>query len=204
MAPTFSATTGFAVCVPPNWFEVDLHPATRQGSINTLVAQRVKEVPELFAHRSDIVRTLRGAARTAHDNGAVYCAVLADGLDGGLLTANVTVSIVTAPGDAHAIADHLRPMQRRAENGPWRVVEQVELPHVGRVTRTRGVEDITMPEGTGWVRSALLQTFIPLPGPGPARVALITGASPILPLTAELHDLLDAITATFRFVSSVD
>jgi hypothetical protein len=79
------------------------------------------------------------------------------------------------------------------------VVEEVGLPHIGTVTRTRGVEDVALPDGSGWVRAALLQTFVPFPGAGQARVALITGSSPALPLAAEMHDLFDAITTTFRF-----
>jgi hypothetical protein len=200
--PVRTAPTGFALSVPPSWFEVDVHPHTRDGSINSLVRHRVRAVPELFAHRAALVRTLRGAARTAYAGGAGYCGVMVEGFDGTPLTATVTVSVVAAPGDVRAVHDHLRPIERRGRDRPWRVVETVDLPAAGRVTRTRGVEDVTLPDGAGWIRAALVQTFVPVPGPGPVRVALITGSTPIVSLAAEMHDLFDAVTSTFRFVEA--
>ncbi|MCA2214466.1 hypothetical protein [Jidongwangia harbinensis] len=200
LSAAVAAPTGFTLAVPPTWFEVDVHPNTRDGSINSLVRQRVRQMPELRTHRTALVRALRGAARTAHAHGAAYCGVMVDGLGGALLTATVTVSVVAAPGEVASVGEYLRPVGRTGDDRPWRVVEQVDLPHVGRVTRTRGVEDVTLPEGAGWIRAALLQTFVPFPGPGQARVALVTGSTPIVALAAEMHDLFDAVTATFRFV----
>lgn len=194
------APTGFALSVPPSWYEVDLHPQTRNGSITSLVRDRVTEVPALEPHRLALTHALRAAARTAHSHGAVYCGVLAEGFDAALLTATMTVSVVAAPGEVAAVGKHLRAIPERGADKPWRVVEDVELPHIGRVTRTRGVEDVPMPDGAGWVRTALLQTFVPFPGAGQARVALVTGSSPALPLAAEMHDLFDAVTTTFRFL----
>jgi hypothetical protein len=192
--------SGFALSVPPSWYELDLHPQTRTTSIDALVRARLTEVPELAPHRAALTHALRGAARTAHAHGAVFCGVLAEGFDTALLTATMTVSVVNAPGEVTAVGRHLRPIAERGADRPWRVVEEVELPHIGAVTRTRGVEDVPLPDGTGWVRTALLQTFVPFPGAGPARVALITGTSPALPLAAEMHDLFDAVTTTFRFL----
>jgi hypothetical protein len=195
--PTGAAPSGFALSIPPNWYEVDVHPNTRNSAINALVAQRTKAVPELFAHRSTLVRALRAAARTAYSHGAVYCGVLAEGFGSALLTGSVSVSVAEAPDGSGPVGDYLRPLPRTGENSRWRIVEQTELPHVGRVTRTRGVEDISLPDGTGWVRTAVLQTFVPIPET--SRVALITGSSPVLPLATEMLDLFDAITSTFRF-----
>jgi hypothetical protein len=201
-ASPVAAPTGFTLAVPPDWFEVDVHPNTRDGSINSLVRQRVRQAPDLRPHRAALVRALRGAARTAHAHGAAYCGVMVEGFGSALLTAAVTVSVVAAPGDVASVGEYLRPVERTGDDRPWRVVETVDLPHAGRVTRTRGVEDVTLPEGAGWIRSALLQTFVPFPGPGQARVALITGSTPVVALAAEMHDLFDAVTATFRFVHS--
>lgn len=189
---------GFALAVPPGWFELDLHPHTRDGTINRLVRDRVRAAPELAGHRATLVGALRAAAGTARAGGAVYCGVLAQSFDGALVTATVTVTVVAAPGDVAAVGDHLRPVAAPGADRPWRVVERVDLPHAGPATRTRGVEDVPLPEG-GWVRTALLQTYVPVPGAGPARVALITGTSPAVALAAEMHDLFDAISATFRF-----
>ncbi|WP_305783097.1 hypothetical protein [Symbioplanes lichenis] len=198
-------TSAFSITVPDSWFEVELHPDARNAAINTLVAERLKDVPELHEHRATLARVLRETARRAYDSGARYCGTLVAGLGGAVMTATVTVSIVDAPneeGAADAIAAHLTATPKRGADSLWREVESVEIPTLGRVPRTRGVDDITLPDGAGWVRSLIMQTFVPFPGPNPARVALITGSSPLLALEAELFDVFDAITGTFRFIES--
>ncbi|MDQ1646578.1 MAG: hypothetical protein QOJ50_2762 [Cryptosporangiaceae bacterium] len=69
-------------------------------------------------------------------------------------------------------------------------------PRRPRHAHPRG-QDISFPDGTGWVRAAVSQTFVPIPGT--SRVALITGSAPVLPLATEMLGLFDAITSTFRF-----
>lgn len=195
---------GFAISVPDSWFEIDVHPDTRNASIAALVDERTRAVPELREHRATLAKALREAARGAYANGAVYCGAMVEGFDGAVLTASVTVSLVRAPGDgggaAQAIEGYLHPVPRTGQDSPWRVVEHADLPQVGPVPRTRGVEDVVLPDGAGWVRSVLTQTFVPFPGPTPDDVAMITASSPILPLADELFELFDAITSTFRFV----
>jgi hypothetical protein len=196
---------GFAISVPDSWFEIELHPDTRNAAIAALVSERVRAVAALQPHRAELARALREAARNAYASGAVYCATMVEGFDGAVLTGSVTVSVAEAPGgdgQRSTIEGYLRPLPRRGDDSPWRAVEQVDLPHVGPVARTRGVEDVVLPDGAGWIRSVLLQTFVPFPGPTPDRVALITGSSPILPLTDGLFDLFDAITSTFRFIAT--
>lgn len=65
MSAAALAGAGFAVTVPPSWFELDLAPATRDGSIAALVDARVRDQPELREHRSEITRLLRQQAREA-------------------------------------------------------------------------------------------------------------------------------------------
>ena len=201
---TSAAPVGFGINVPDTWFEVDLHPDTRNASINDLVTERLREVPELYEHRAALSRALRTAARSAFAAGAVYCGTMVQGLGDAVLTATITVSLVESPNEdsaAEAIGKQLSAIASSGPDTPWREVISVELPHVGRVPRTQGVEDITMPEGSGWIRSVLMQTFVPVPGTPANRVALVTCSSPILPLATELLDLFDAITSTFRFTA---
>jgi hypothetical protein len=196
---------GFSITVPSNWFEIDVHPDTRNAAINTLVTHRVRQVPELLEHRAALVRALRAAARNAHANGAAFCAAMVEGFDAAVMTASITVSIVRLPdmaAGAGAIQDQLTGIPRRSEDSVWRRVEQAELADIGPVPRTRGVEDLVAPDGAGWIRSAVMQTFVPFPGPEPDRIALVVGTSPILPLENEMFDLFDAITGTFRFRST--
>jgi hypothetical protein len=203
-----AAPTGFAITVPSSWFEVDVHPDTRNAAISALVTERTRAIPELAPHRDTLTRALRSAARSAHANGAAYCGVMAQGFDGAVLSASVTVSIIRAPdSDAGAatITRYLQPLPRRSENAPWREVGQIELPNLGSMPCTRGVEDVVLPEGEGWVRSVLMQTFVPFPDPAqgrvPDRFAMITASSPILPMATDLLDLFEAITSTFRFIT---
>ncbi|KUL21664.1 hypothetical protein [Actinoplanes awajinensis] len=194
--------TGFAITVPESWFEIDVHPDTRNSALSALVNERVRNVPALAPHRTALTRALRGVARSAYANGVAYCAAMVQGFDEALLTASVTVSIVRNPDQdtgPSAIADQLRPLPRSGADGPWREVVQAELPGIGPVARTRGVTDVVLPEGEGWIRSVAMQTFVPFPGPHAERIAVITGSSPILPLTDDLLDLFDAVTGTFRF-----
>lgn len=144
--------------------------------------------------------TLPDGWRREDRDGVAWCGVLTQDFDTATLTATITVSVVAAPGDVAEVAWHLRPIEERGADRPWRVVEQVALPHVGTVTRTRGVEDVALPGDGGWLRSALLQTFVPFPGAGRPRVAVITGSTPVVALAAEMHDVFDTITATFTFV----
>jgi hypothetical protein len=196
--------TGFALSVPDSWFEVDVHPDTRNASIQELVQERLRDVPELFEHRSTIARALRSAARSAYAAGAVYCGTMVQGLDGAVLTATVTVTLVDAPDDktgVETIVQQLTAIPRSGPDATWRDVVYAELPELGRVPRTQGVDDVTMPEGSGWIRTILMQTFVPVPGPRSTRVAVITCSSPILPLADEMLDLFDAVTSTFRFTT---
>jgi hypothetical protein len=192
---------GFSITIPDSWFEVELHPDARNAAIATLVEQRLRDVPELREHRGALAKVLRETARRAYDGGARFCGTLVAGLGGAVLTATVTVTIVDAPNQDAAVADHLTAVPRRGPDSLWRQVESTELPGAGRVPRTRGVDDVTLPDGAGWVRALVMQTFVPFPGPDPTRVALITGSSPLLALESELFDVFDAITGTFRFIT---
>lgn len=202
MSATSTSATGFAISIPDAWLEVDLHPDSRNASINDLVTRQIKDVPQLREHRATLVRALRGAARSAHAAGALYCASMVQPIEDAVIAATVTISVVEAPNEENAsetIVAHLQALPRGTGEDPvWREVTSAELAGIGRVPRTQGVEDVTMPEGTGWIRSVIMQTFVPVPDSA-GRVALITCSSPILALSEELLDLFDAVTSTFRF-----
>jgi hypothetical protein len=195
--------TGFEITVPGAWFEIELHPDARNAAINTLVSERLREVPDLYEHRSALSKVLRETARRAWDGGARFCGTMVAGFDGAVLTATVTVTIVDAPhgeGAADTIGPHLTAVPRRGDS-TWREVTTGEVLGT-KVPRTWGVDDVTLPDGVGWIRALIMQTFVPFPGPNPSRVALITGSSPLLALETEFHEVFDAITGTFRFTGS--
>lgn len=197
--------TGFAITVPDTWFEVDLNPVTRRASINDLVRARTRGVPELAERRDEIAKVLRDAARRAADSGAIYCGVMVEAVEGTGLAASVTVSLLPASdGDlrldnAGAIAQTLTEKVARDEDDTWTKVSVVDLTDVGPAARSAGVEDVELPDGAGWIRATMMQTFVPVPGG--EGVVLISGSSPNLALAEPLLDLFDAVTGTFRFVS---
>ncbi|GLY04411.1 hypothetical protein [Actinoplanes sp. NBRC 101535] len=196
--------TGFTITVPDSWFEVELHPDARNAAIGKLVEDRIRDVPQLYEHRTALAKVLRETSRRAYDSGARFCGTLVTVVGDAIMSATVTVTIVNAPdqqGAADAIAPHLTARPRRGADSLWREVESAELPGVGPVPRTRGVDDVTLPDGSGWIRSLIMQTFVPFPGTDPDRVALITGSSPVLALETEFFDVFDAVTGTFRFTS---
>ncbi|WP_129840768.1 hypothetical protein [Streptomyces sp. RFCAC02] len=201
---------GFRISVPDSWWEFDLRPETRDNSIRRMVDERVRNVPELAEHREVVASFLRRQARQAWDSGAVYCGCMAESFGGGPpITATVTVSIIGArtssgevlPTDPAAIAGQLGTKTARREGDAWRDVSTADIPEVGTVARTKGVEDIAVPGDSRTVRAVLMQTFIPIPGDQQA-VALVSGSSQVLDLADSFFDVFDAITSTFRFTAA--
>ncbi|MER5969142.1 hypothetical protein ABT112_05250 [Streptomyces sp. NPDC002055] len=199
---------GVALSVPESWWEFDIRPEGRTATIRRLVDERVREVPELAPHRADLTAVLGRMAKDAHDSGALYLGCMAENFDGVPLTATITVSLVGARNkegtalstDPRVIAESLRPITPCREGDAWRTVTTVEIPDVGTVARTHGVEDVPVAEGDRrTLRMALTQTYIPVPG-GAGQVVLVSGASPVLDLAEAFHDIFDAVTSTFRFV----
>jgi hypothetical protein len=147
-------------------------------------------------------------AADAHDSGAVYMGCMAENFDGVPLSATVTVSVVGAKDrqgvalstDPRAIAASLGTVTARRDGDVWRRVSTVEIPEVGVVARTFGVEDVPVAPGDPrTLRMVLTQTYIPVPGITD-QVVFVSGASPVLDLAEAFHDVFDAVTGTFRLV----
>jgi hypothetical protein len=77
-AATGAGPVRFRLLTPDNWYVLDLDPVTRNGSIGRLVERRFGRTddPRLVQARRDLTALLRGAARDAADNGAVYAALM--------------------------------------------------------------------------------------------------------------------------------
>ncbi|WP_030265010.1 hypothetical protein [Streptomyces violens] len=200
--------SGFHIKVPKSWWEFDIRPASRDDTIRQLVNERVRQRPELAEHRDAFSSFLRKAARDAWQSGALYCGCMAESFGGAApVTASVTVSVIGAqtddgeilPTDPQLIAQQISPRKAKREGDAWREVTTVEIPQVGPVARTRGIEDITIPGDERTVRAVLMQTFIPVPDQH-GTVALVSGSSQVLDLADSFFDMFDAITSTFRFV----
>ncbi|MBZ4016022.1 hypothetical protein [Streptomyces purpurogeneiscleroticus] len=199
--------SGFRIKVPKSWWEFDIRPASRDDTIRQLVNERIRQRPELAEHRDAFTSFLRKAARDAWQSGALYCGCMADSFGGAApVTASVTVSVIGAQTDdgevlstdPRLIAQQISPRKAKREGDAWREVTTVDIPQVGPVARTRGIEDITVPGDERTVRAVLMQTFIPVPEQQGA-VALVSGSSQVLDLADSFFDMFDAITSTFRF-----
>lgn len=209
MTAAAPAGAGFAVTVPPSWFELDLAPTTRDGAIGALVDARVRDQPELREHRSEIVRLLRQQAREAWDAGARFCACVVEPTDEGPITASATVSVVPGPlgvdpgGQEHldALLAPLAPKEASGEDDTWRQVSVVEVPGTHGAARAWGVEDVDLPQDAGWVRVVQLLQLVPVPGSN--QVVLLACSSPVLPLADVLVDLFHAVADTLRVVPAV-
>jgi hypothetical protein len=95
------APADFRILTPANWYVLDLNPTTRTASIARLVEQRFgpTDEPRLVQARRELTALLRGAARDAADNGAVYAALMDALVDGAALSASLLAVIGPAPVD---------------------------------------------------------------------------------------------------------
>lgn len=199
-----TSTVGFALTVPESWFELEVRPALRDDAIRQLVESRVREQPELWEHRGELVKLLRRQARDAWDSGAVYCACFVMVLEESVIPGTVTVSIVPPPPGGtsaggislDAISELLPSREARQDGDPWMTRSIATIDGVGRVARSQGVTDVELPGG-GWLRTILMQTFVPLDGD---RLLLIGAASPALDLVEPLLELFDTVTGTLVLV----
>lgn len=192
---------GFSLTVPASWFELDVRPATRDALARELVERRVREQPELWERRSELVRILRRQARDAWESGAIYCACFVIALDESVIPGALTVSVIPPPlGGAtiDAISEELPTQEARDDSDTWMRRFLVDLPGIGRVPRSEGVIDVDVP-GAGWVRTIVQRTFVTLDAD---RLLLISGASPALDLVEPLLELFAAVTSTLVLVPS--
>ena len=197
---------GFSLTVPQSWFEVEVRPGRRDAALRTLVEARVRAQPELWEQRAGITKVLREQARRAWESGAVYCAALVEPTEAGPVTAAVTISFVAGPLDASSEdADRLTPLLERlvvkeaaTQDDTWSRPSVAQIGGIGACARTSGVEDLALPEDSGWVRAVVMQTFVPVPDD--RRILVVTCSSPVLPLAEELLDLFDAVTSTLHLV----
>jgi len=201
--PALDASIGFSLRVPPNWFELDVHPATRDASARELVRTRIAEVPELQGRRAEITRLLQEQAASAWEAGAVYCAAMAEAVLDGVLPASVTVFLLPGPLNARsdepdrisALLPMLQEKIAKDENDSWTRLQNLELEGCGPAVRTYGVEDVE-PEPGKKFRVVQMQTFVPVPRVN--RVILVSCSSPAVAVAEGLFELFDALTGTLR------
>ncbi|MFD4832362.1 hypothetical protein ACFWPV_21270 [Streptomyces uncialis] len=141
-------------------------------------------------------RILEGARR----RGALYAAGTTPSDGNEPLTAGVMIFSVTPPpgkaASAHALARRFPAAGRQWARGGARTFSTETLPRVGPVRRLMGVEEGELADGAPY-RLLVMHTVVPVPGS--RRVLVVLCFSPDLPLAVRVHELFDAVTATFSF-----
>ena len=186
---------GYVVRVPDSWYEIDVHPATRDDAIRVLVEDRVRGNDDLWRERRSIITFLRQQAAAAWEAGATYCASFATPTDDGPVTGSVVISLVRAPAGSSEeddLTEHLASLFTPVPKGsheydPWTSVGTIDLPGIGPCARSFGVADVEL-DG-GFIRNVFMQTAVPVPGFN--KVFLISASSPVVPLAQPLLDLVD-------------
>ncbi|MFJ7421040.1 hypothetical protein ACIQXD_20845 [Streptomyces uncialis] len=139
---------------------------------------------------------LEGARR----RGALYAAGTTPSDGNEPLTAGVMIFSVTPPpgkaASAHALARRFPAAGRQWARGGARTFSTETLPRVGPVRRLMGVEEGELADGAPY-RLLVMHTVVP--APGSRRVLVVLCFSPDLPLVVRVHELFDAVTATFSF-----
>lgn len=185
----------FALKVPDSWFEVDVRPSTRDDRAKRLIDERARAQPELWAHRSDLVRVVRRQARDAWEAGALYCAGFALVVGDQIIPGSLTVSVIPSPpagSGLDSIAELLPARDAETDGDPWVQRMTVRLPDAGPAVRSQGIVDVPLPGG-GVLRTILMQTFVPVDA---ERVLLVAATSPAVDLVEPLLELFDAVTST--------
>ncbi|MEU1513332.1 hypothetical protein ABZ490_14440 [Streptomyces sp. NPDC005811] len=197
-----SAPDRFVLRVPESWSEADLSgdslAATRAAAL------ALTDDPRQRAEINDMFRQGRELTHAARRHGALYAAGTVTLFDEGVFMANVMVFAVRAPEgqelDLATLSALLGRPARKGRTPSNRLVTSVEIPEVGTAARVTGVEEVSL---TADVTMSVLtmNTVIPVPGE-PRSYLLVACSSPNLPLETDVYDLFDAITHTFRYLSS--
>lgn len=197
----------FALDVPASWTELDLTGAAL-AEVRT-AALALTQDPRERADVNDMFRQAREISRAARRRGALFAAGTARVYDDGLFMGYVMVFAVSAPPGQELTLPVLtaqlspagagtgpRPAKGRTPGD--RVVTSATLPGIGRVARVTGTEEAALTADVS-IRMLTMHTMVPVPG-SVQDYLVITCASPNLPLEADVYDLFDAISGTFRFL----
>jgi hypothetical protein len=201
MTASGAAPIGFTLRVPPRWYEFDVWRATRSRELARLVDARIAEQPALAARRAGVLRFLRDVAGDAERHGAVYCAAMAEPVQGGgHLLASCTVLQTPGPADraertVESIAAGITAVAGSPESSAWRGVQLLSLA-AGPAVRVREVA--TVDTGGAVPQCVAMHTLLPHPdGGGVVDVVL---ASPQVHLAEAMLDVFDAISGTFAWL----
>jgi hypothetical protein len=192
----------FGLRVPDHWARFDMSDAPI-ARVRREVLKTVKD-PVTRMQAEDLFRQAQAINQSARRHGALWGAGTATMYEDVLFIGHVMVFAVAPGGDGAGadVQDLIRQLSRSNSTDSEgseaaRVVNTVELPHVGEAVRVVGTETVSVNSRTK-LEMLTMNTLIPVP-PGAGQFMLVTCCSPNLPLIEEVYELFDAITSTFYF-----
>ncbi len=189
----------FDLDVPDVWNELDLS-GEQLAEVRAQALAKTSDPRERMTI-NDMFRQGRDLTRAARKQGALLAAGTATMYDDGLFLAYGMVFAVTTPAGQELTLPVLSAQLGVGADGAApkeRTITSVRIPDVGQVARVTGTETTRVTADVD-VKLLVMHTMIPVPG-RPGDYLVVTLASPNLPLRADVYDLFDAITNTFRFL----
>jgi len=177
---------GYAYLLPAGWLHLDVRPEHRAESVRRAVRRRVSEEPALGPRRSELQGLLEREGALAWLQGAQRVSLLAERDGESVATAAVTLVVTEVEGFD---------LQEAARDG-GRIVALAQQPAV----RLCWSSSAPAPGAGGAAASRCWQLLVPWPGR--PRVALLTMASPCVPLWPLLEATFDACAQTFHWTWS--
>jgi hypothetical protein len=184
---TAQGVNGYRLVVPADWYGIELEPARREQSVNTLVAKQFARADNVTRLKAQAKRELLARAAATYEAGGVELFLSLRRVSGVPIPASLAVFLL--PPDDGRVVTGTRIAQVLA--GHERQVTLVDLPagQSVRVLRSRAPANE--------LDSAIREVFVPVPDS--AWWLLLAFATPVGPLVGPLTGLFDAICATLRW-----
>jgi hypothetical protein len=199
--------TGYSYLLPGGWMHLATHPgqpSRRAASVRRVVTRRVRREPRLAPQLARLDRLLLHECTVAAASGAERVSLLAEPVDGRVITASVTFAVdglppSAGPVDAAGLARLLSAEHARTLGvDPAATLDPVALSQLDAVRRTWLGTAATRPAE----QPASRQWQLVVPWPGCPRIGLLTMSSPCAPLWPLLGRTFDACAQTFHWTWS--
>jgi len=187
------APGGFWVALPEGWVSLDVDPSTSPASTRKLVDAAAANDETVRSHRAAIEQLITQMAADAAAADVCFVACYFQVFDERLpVQASLTVAFHTLDG-----ANDPESMLGELGGSDGRRVDSVEL-DAGMAIRRRGRRSRLFPGAEQPVEFVSHQYFLRVPNTTD-RIALLTFATPTLPLEDDLGDLFESMAQSFTF-----
>ena len=192
MSQATAPPTGFWLALPDGWVSLDVDATTSPESTRKLVEAAAANDETVRAQRGAIEQMITQIAADAAASGVSFCACYFQVFENNLpVQASLTIGF-------HDVDGSNQPGSMLSElGGAGRRIEMVELDE-GPVVRRSGRRTRAFPGMEEPLEFVSHQYFVPLPNTTD-RVALLSFATPTLPLESELGDLFESMARSFMF-----